>query len=244
MAKPASVRAVDRLVRKSRLAFQVNQWRLRRQAGRGVPSGSVRAVAGGERLIALSYDDGPSPANTPELLQILASAGARATFFVVGTQVERHPELAEQIVAAGHELGNHTYSHVNPRDLDEQAFRREVERGAEVIAGAAGPSRLFRPPFGKRSALAARICASLGLTNVLWSVDSGDTMPFDAARIAREVVERAEPGDIVLMHDGGDRRQRTLDATREVLSTLVARGYRFVTVSELIDGRGRSVPRS
>ena len=228
--------------RRSRLGFRLNQWRLRAESRRGVPVGVPRAARDPhDRVIALSYDDGPSPANTPELLEILASAGARATFFVVGSKVVRHPELTARIALAGHELGNHSYSHVNPRDLDHEGLRLEVERGARAIADAVEPPSLFRPPFGKRPREAARICADLGLTTVLWSVDSGDTMPFSASRIADGVVRRVRPGDIVLLHDGGERRQPTLDATRRILEELGARGYRFVTVSDLLFANGMHV---
>ncbi len=222
-------------MRKSRPAFRLNQWRLRIEARRGIPGAAPRAARDRSgRVVALSYDDGPSPANTPELLEIFAAAGARATFFVVGSEVARHPELALRVAQSGHELGNHSFSHANPRDLDEDGLRSEVEYGARAIADAAVAPTLFRPPFGKRPRASAKVCAKLGFTSVLWSVDSGDTMPFSAARIAREVVGRVKPGDIVLMHDGGERRERTLDATRQILRELKERGYEFVTVSGLL----------
>jgi len=188
-------------------------------------------------LVALSYDDGPSPENTPELLEILAAAEAKATFFVVGAEVERHADLALRVLEAGHELGNHTFSHRDPRDLSDAEYRLEIERGARAIGEVGAAPALFRPPFGKRPQQAARLCAGLGLTSVLWSVDSGDTMPFSTLRISAEVLDRVEPGDIVLLHDGGERRQRTLDATRDILKELGLRGYRFVTVSDLLRER-------
>jgi peptidoglycan-N-acetylglucosamine deacetylase len=238
--------AVSRTVagtRNSSIGFRINQWRLRIEARRGPGVGAVRAAGGvGERVVALTYDDGPSPANTPDLLAILAAADARATFFVVGTEVERHPKLVALLTAGGHDVGTHSYSHRNPRELDKSGFKVEVERGASVVAAVAGSVTLFRPPFGKRSEDAVDVCAHLGLTRVLWSVDSGDTRDWDAERIVREVVERVEPGDIVLMHDGGPRRQRTLDATREILRELGNRGYRFVTVSELLGSEGVDAP--
>jgi peptidoglycan/xylan/chitin deacetylase (PgdA/CDA1 family) len=231
-------------LRKSRLAFRLNQWRLRLEASHRLPAGVPRAARERSgRMIALSYDDGPSPANTPELLEIFAAAGARATFFVVGSEVARHPALAARIGRAGHELGNHSHSHANPRDLDDEGLRLEMELGTRAIAQAAAPPTLFRPPFGKRPRASARVCAPLGLTSVLWSLDSGDTMPFTASRIAGEVVGRVQPGDIVLMHDGGERRQRTIDATRQIVTELSARGYRFVTVSELLSAETRSGKR-
>jgi peptidoglycan/xylan/chitin deacetylase (PgdA/CDA1 family) len=149
--------------------------------------------------------------------------------------VDRYPELVAQITAAGHELGNHTFSHSNLRQLDEESLREEVERGANAISQAGGHASLFRPPFGKRAREAARLCTALGFLTVLWSVDSGDTMrSFSADRIAREVVGHVRPGDIVLLHDGGARRQKTLDATRQILEELAARGYRFVKVSDVL----------
>ena len=232
-----TVASIVARARKSSPAFWLNQRRLRIEARRGVPSGTIRcARVHGDKVIALSYDDGPSPANTPELLEILASSSAQATFFVVGSEVVRHPKLAARIAAVGHELGNHSFSHANPHDLDEHGLREEISRGALAIAEAAAPSPLFRPPFGKRPRTAAQLATELGLLTIMWSVDSGDTMPFSASRIAREVLCRVEPGDIVLMHDGGERRQRTLDATRQILRELTARGYRFVTVSNLLRG--------
>jgi peptidoglycan-N-acetylglucosamine deacetylase len=234
-------RRLSHRVRKSRLAFRLNQRRLRYETRRRRPRHVLRAGRDRhDRAIALSYDDGPSPENTPELLEMLGAVGARATFFVVGSQAVRHPELLARIAGAGHEVGNHSYSHANPRDLDDEALRSEILRGAHAIAESGAPQTLFRPPFGKRPQAAARICQDAGFSCVLWSVDSGDTMPFSAARIAREVVDRVEPGDIVLMHDGGERRQRTLDATRMILDELQNRGYRFVTVSELFGDEPRS----
>jgi peptidoglycan/xylan/chitin deacetylase (PgdA/CDA1 family) len=168
------------------------------------------------------------------LLEILAAAGAGATFFVVGSEAERRPDLVARIASEGHDLGNHSYSHRHPAELDLPGFHLEVERGSDVISAVAGPVRFFRPPYGKRWREAADICSGLGLRSVLWSVDSGDTKLGSAAQIVREVVGHVEPGDIVLMHDGGARRQRTIDATREILVELGRKGYKFVTLSELL----------
>jgi len=230
-----AMRASLNSLRRSRVAFGLNQRRLRIESHPLMPAGSLRGARGRSELtVALSYDDGPSPANTPDLLDMLAGAGAHATFFVVGSEVVRYPALAARIAAEGHELGNHSYSHAHPRGLGDIELRREVERGARAIADAAAEPRLYRPPFGKRARAATTICAQLGYTSVLWSIDSGDTMNFSAARISDEVVSRVEAGDIVLLHDGGSRRQRTLDATESVVNRLSARGYHFVTVSELL----------
>jgi peptidoglycan/xylan/chitin deacetylase (PgdA/CDA1 family) len=219
--------------RRSRLAFRLNQRRLRDASSRGA-DGFVRAVRTDDRVVALSYDDGPSPANTRALLDVLASADARATFFVVGSRVEQNPEIVAQTLKAGHELGNHSHTHPNLRSIPPEEALREVEAAAAAIEAVAGPTSLFRPPFGKNPSNHVEIAARLGLQTVLWSIDSGDTMPFSAGRIEREVTGRVQPGDVVLLHDGGDRRDRTLDATERILAALGSRGYRFVTVSELL----------
>jgi peptidoglycan/xylan/chitin deacetylase (PgdA/CDA1 family) len=194
----------------------------------------MHAVPVGQPLVALTYDDGPSDANTDDLLEILRAAGARATFFVVGARLEQHQELGRRIAAGGHEVANHSYSHRNLRELDGKQVEQEIALGVSAIAGVVDPPTLYRPPFGKQPADETRICNELGLRSVLWSIDSGDTMPFSTDRIVREVVRRVRPGDIVLMHDGGDRRQRTLDATQRILQQLDGLGYAFVTVSELV----------
>ena len=223
---------------RSPLVFALNRRRLRRIAGTDSgPVGVVRArpPGDGELVVALSYDDGPSPANTPALLELLERHGARATFFVVGEEVNRHPELARTVFAAGHELGNHSFSHPNPFALPESALLEEFERAADAIERATGRRpTVLRPPYGKRAGELAALCSS---RTVLWSVDSGDTAGFGADRVGREVIANVHSGDIVLMHDGGDARPATLAATARILEDLGGRGYRFVTVSELLDDR-------
>jgi len=195
-------------------------------------SGVVRAVPGGEeRVIALSFDDGPSPANTERLLEALARHDARATFFMVGERAVDHPELARAVVAAGHEVGNHSYSHAHPEALEREELALQFDRAADAIEQAAGvrPS-LVRPPYGKGA-------EGLGAAKVvLWSIDSGDTAGFGADRVAKEIIDHACSGDIVLLHDGGNERPVTIAAVETVLETLSERGFRFVTVSELLSG--------
>jgi peptidoglycan/xylan/chitin deacetylase (PgdA/CDA1 family) len=217
--------------------FALNRRRLRRVADSGAqPAGVVRArtPANGELVVALSYDDGPSPVNTPALIELLARHRARATFFVVGEEVDRNPELARDIVAAGHELGNHSFSHPNLLALTGSALKEDFEHAAESVERAVGRRpTLVRPPYGKRAGDVAELCGS---TTVLWSVDSGDTAGFAADRVAHEVIAHVRSGDVVLMHDGGDERPATLGATARILEALAGQGYRFVTVSELLAG--------
>jgi peptidoglycan-N-acetylglucosamine deacetylase len=233
---------IRRRAHKSSLVFALNQRRLRVATRRGLqPGGPVRAVLGmREPLIALSYDDGPSHLNTPQLLDILHEQQARATFFVVGNQVKGNERLLARVAAEGHEIGNHSFSHTDPLELDHDGLRSEIERTQKVISRAVAEPLLFRPPFGKKPRAAACVCAERGITAVLWSIDSGDTRDFTTERIVGEVVGRARPGDIVLMHDGGEHRPRTLEATRRIVEDLAGRGYRFVTVSDLLAAGLRS----
>lgn len=232
---PAAIRRLRRRLNDTALAFALNRRRLRRAAQRDVAPGPlVRGASPGEKLIALTYDDGPSQANTPILLDLFREHGARATFFVVGSAVEGNETLLRRLAEEGHEVANHTYSHANPLELDDAALGAEIDRAASVIGPVAAP--LFRPPYGKRPESAVRVCVARGMTTVLWSVDSGDTRGFAADRIAHDVIRHARPGDIVLMHDGGDHRPATLAATRTIVEQLGAQGYSFVTVSELLAG--------
>jgi peptidoglycan/xylan/chitin deacetylase (PgdA/CDA1 family) len=189
--------------------------------------------------VAFTFDDGPSPANTDALLNMLAEQAAQATFFMVGAQVEAQPELARRVVEAGHELGNHTYGHLPPESLSRDQLRDEIERGNMAIERATGVwPQLARPPWGNDVRRFTAIAGGLGLTTVLWSIDSGDARGYSARWVAR-FVRRSRSGDIVLLHDGGDDRPATISGVRDGLTELTRRGFRFVTVSQLLStGRG------
>jgi peptidoglycan-N-acetylglucosamine deacetylase len=187
------------------------------------------------RGVALTYDDGPSPEATPAILSCLAEHGARATFFVVGRAVERHPELVARIAADGHEVGNHAYSHRRGGELDDDDLVAEIRRTSDLVEAAAGRApALFRPPYGDDRTRSTRLARSLGLRTVLWSVDSGDWRGLPAAEVAKRVLARARPGAVVLLHDGGRASQVALEATRAVVPTLRDRGFELTTTSELL----------
>jgi peptidoglycan-N-acetylglucosamine deacetylase len=191
--------------------------------------------------VALSFDDGPDPEVTPAVLDALAQYGAHASFFVIGRSLQAHPQLARRIVAEHHELGNHSWTHSRWQSFfGLRRQLREIERGAQVIAelsGSAAPP-LYRAPMGLKSPPLARAARRLGLTVVAWSLHSRDTRSSDPQRIARRVLQRIRPGDIVLMHDGhdlpGSHRPACAPALRLILRGLRERGLRSVTVSELL----------
>jgi peptidoglycan/xylan/chitin deacetylase (PgdA/CDA1 family) len=192
----------------------------------------------GSRQLALSFDDGPSAENTEAVLDLLDAHGAKATFFVVGSRIAGLEEIVRRAAATGHELANHTHSHVHTVHLSRAELVGEVERAGEAISkaldGAPSPVRLVRPPFGKDRRRINRVARELGLVTVLWSVDAGDARHFTTDEVVGAVVENAAPGAIVLMHDGGRRRETTLSALERLLPQLREQGFELVTISELL----------
>jgi peptidoglycan-N-acetylglucosamine deacetylase len=187
-------------------------------------------------MVALTFDDGPSPTLTPRVLELLAEHDAHATFFVLGEQAERYPEVLRAIVEAGQELGSHGFSHRSFRSLFPSEIAAELDRTARAISSVGGaPPTLVRPPFGRFPESSVDLLASRGEDLVLWTVDGGDSDHADAERIAHAVVRDATPGAIVLLHD---REPDTVYALPAILSGLARKGLRAVSVSELLDHPG------
>ncbi|HEX2205538.1 MAG TPA: polysaccharide deacetylase family protein [Longimicrobium sp.] len=201
-----------------------------------------------ERVVALTFDDGPTAAYADSVLGLLEREGVRATFFVIGQDLERAPEVGRRLAAAGHELGNHSYTHrvMAARPLRE--VRREVERTDRAIraTGYAGPIH-FRSPYGKKLLVLPYYLAREGRTHVFWDLEpeSDPEVEASAGAIARHVVDGARPGSVVLLHPWYGSRRRTREALPAIVRGLKARGFRFVTVSELMamSGRDRSGER-
>ncbi|MDN5294264.1 MAG: peptidoglycan-N-acetylglucosamine deacetylase [Eubacteriales bacterium] len=188
-----------------------------------------------ERAIALTIDDGPDPRYTPVVLDILKENGVRATFFVVGKQVEDYPELARRIVAEGHELGNHTYTHPHVENLGASALREEVHRANLTIERVAGVKPVwFRPPRKKLTLAEKEAVAQEGLQVALWTVALEHKAYKSPPEMVEEVEKKVEPGAIILLHDGRLDRSRTVAALPELIVRLKRKGYRFVTLSELM----------
>jgi peptidoglycan-N-acetylglucosamine deacetylase len=190
-------------------------------------------------LLALTFDDGPSP-QTPAILDLLAEHDAKGTFFVLGESIEGREEILARTAAEGHEVGNHTYSHRHAMDLDDAELAHDIARCQRLLAGV--DPRAFRPPYGEDALRCSRVAAERGLpTTALWSIDPVDYLERDAATISRVIVDQAAPGAIVDLHDGWPRktstvadRTPTVEALALVLHELAARGYRFITLSELL----------
>lgn len=188
---------------------------------------------GGEKLIALTFDDGPS-AYTAGLLDILAEHEAYATFFVVGNRAEGYPETLRRMVEEGHEIGTHTYSHADLTKLDD--IRDEILKAVDVVENAAGiRPTLIRPPGGYYNAEIQEFCAKNEQSLVLWSVDTMDWKSRDVETILDTAFHSGAysvaDGSIVLMHD---IYEVSVEAVDQLLAMLAQEGYRFVTVSQLL----------
>ncbi len=188
------------------------------------------------RKIALTFDDGPHPSYTYRILDILDRYGVKATFFMIGTNVEYYPEVAKEVLRRGHEIGNHTYSHSRLTKMDGSTLTEELMKCEAVMEKTLGHRpTLFRPPEGVVSE-AVRSCADCrGYTVVLWSVDTRDWETKETGAIVNHVMREVRPGAIVLMHDY-TAHSKTPEALEIVLPKLLAQGYEPVTVSRLIAG--------
>jgi len=191
----------------------------------------------GEKKIALTFDDGPHPVYTKEILEILDSYGIRATFFVIGVNAAAYPELVQAEMKAGHEIGNHTASHANLQKEPYESVCGEILGMEEALAEwAECRPHLLRPPGGLYCDTVGRAAAELDYTVVLWSVDPRDWAHTSVEDIVENVLSNADSGDIILFHDFVSGESPTPEALRRILPELISRGYEFVTVSELLNG--------
>lgn len=189
----------------------------------------------GQKLIALTFDDGPWPVTTQQVLDILRQHHARATFFWVGKNVRHFSRIAERVVEAGHSVGDHSWSH-QYRAVGRGTAASEIDSTARLIAQDTEITpTLFRPPGGNLKNGLAKYALSKGYTVVMWSVSSADTDPKAPwTAFADNVLKGAKPGAIVLMHDGGGNRRRTVQALPVILKGLQDQGYSFVSVPQLL----------
>jgi peptidoglycan-N-acetylglucosamine deacetylase len=226
----------------------------------GQRRGSVNvwwSVTATDKVLALTFDDGPTTQFTAEVLDTLDTYSVPATFFVIGALVERHPDLVRRTLEAGHEVGNHTFDHYSAAIQSPAEVRTTIERGADAVAELAGDRpRWFRPVKGHVTGSALAAATELGHEIALWSVsrDPGvGTAIDDVEGVRRNFIEGIHDGAIVIFHDGIGRsgfaatgpdeelvraRRAGLDALPAVIERYLADGYRFVTASELIDEHG------
>jgi peptidoglycan-N-acetylglucosamine deacetylase len=183
--------------------------------------------------IAITFDDGPNAELTPKLLDMLKERGIKATFFVVGKNVEEYPGIVARMATEGHEVANHSWSHPALTKLGVESFRKQIENTNEAIAKATGKRPvLMRPPYGATSvSLNKRLNEQFGLKVILWSVDPLDWKYRNSNRVYNAIIQNTRPGSIILAHD---IHATTVAAMPATLDALLAKGYKFATVSELI----------
>ena len=183
------------------------------------------------RAVALTFDDGPHPQYTPKLLAILAKYNVKATFFVVGKQVEVNPSLIKLEDAAGHQIANHTYHHVNLTRIPDDEVRVEWQACNDVVKAITGKTMRFcRPPGGDYDADVIKAAQETGLITVLWTDDPGDYASPGDRVIETRVLDRISNGGIILLHDGV---QQTIDVLPQIIETLQRRGFRFETAKTM-----------
>jgi peptidoglycan/xylan/chitin deacetylase (PgdA/CDA1 family) len=205
---------------------------------------TVWAGAASEKAVALTFDDGPSPIYTPQIMVLLKHYQAHGTFFVLGHNVEQYPWLVQAELKNGHEVGNHSFSHLRMTKADQRSRQRELERTAVDLdlLGCPQSHRLFRPPY---SAFDDRLKTYMAHTHrclVLWSIDSGDWRGLAAPAIINNVLNRVRNGAIIIFHDSDENarvdRHPTVEALKTILPALKTAGYRMVTISELLHRHG------
>ncbi len=197
--------------------------------GNTVPGQPVSYVGAGQKVIALTVDDGPSPVYTPEVLRVLEKYGVRATFSMVGKNVSYYPAVARDVVQSGHTVINHTWDHANLLTLNKSQQIAEITRAAGAIHAATDVQpRMFRAPYGAWSRQALAYCASEHLVALDWSVDPRDWSRPGVSEIVRTIMRTTKKGSIILEHDGGGDRSQTVAALKIVIPRLIDEGYQFV----------------
>ncbi len=189
-----------------------------------------------EKVIALTFDDGPHATYTPEILNLLTKYDAKATFFVIGERAEQFPDLILELANKGHEIANHTYTHAY--SITPEKLETELKKTNEIIHDITGIyPLLYRPVGGRYDDDIINTAVSNGYKVVLWSwhQDTKDWKSPGIINIVTTVLSGAKPGDIVLFHDAGGNRSQTVRALEEILPELKKQGYEFLTVSELLD---------
>ena len=208
-----------------------------------VRKGTVYRVPTREKLVALTFDDGPSPAWTPRILDELKLAGVKATFFMLGKHVAQYPDIARRVAQEGHEIENHGYAHHALIYYKPDELRSDIEQAENIIKEATGKTtKYFRPPKAWATADEKKELKEMGYQVVLWSLNSKDWVTFHDKQIRHYILHNIRPGDIILFHDsggvftteGGSRKQ-TVKTIFPLVQKLQERGYRIVTVEELLN---------
>lgn len=191
------------------------------------------------KLVALTFDDGPTPEGVDAVLEELGPRGITATFFLIGNRMEKFPGQGERLIAAGHELGNHTYSHQRNLGRSQDFYASEIAKTRALLQRAGSDTQLFRPPFGKRLIGLPLEVERAGYRMIMWDVEEQPEKFKEPRAFAQDILARVRPGSIILIHPMYRHNQVARDALPIVLDGLQSQGYEVVTVSELLKRTGR-----
>lgn len=219
------------------IAGLASLWRVSRSTTFQFFGEIVPRVNTSQKVVALTFDDGPTTDVTPQLLATLDQEGIHATFFVIGAELEKHLDEGKRIVAGGHELGNHSYNHDRMILVTPSFVRQEIEHTDQLIRAAGYQGDIhFRPPFGKKLFTLPYYLSRTNRKSIMWDVDP-DSYPeiaADSDKIVEFVLTKTRPGSIILLHVMYPNRRESLKAVKKIVEKLKEQGYSFKTVSELL----------
>lgn len=210
-----------------------------------VRRGTFYRAEGEGKVVALTFDDGPSPRWTPEILDALKEKHVKGTFFMIGEHVLRYPDVARRVAIEGHEIGNHSFDHKGIFFYKAEEAKKEVLECEKAVRSVTGvTTKYFRPPKAWINDEEKAVFKDMGYRVILWSLNSKDWVTFDDKYIVSFLVKNVRPGDIILFHDsggalgteGGDRSE-TVKSIPLLIEKLQAKGYRFVTISEMFNAK-------
>lgn len=205
------------------------------------PGSFIMNSSSDRKVVALTFDDGPDTKTTPQILNILNEYNTPATFFIVGQNGKKYPNILQRMVDEGHQIGNHSWSHLRPTELDYRDFTSELFSTQDLLKGYVGSTKPFyyRPPYGIADPHQIEQMSNDGYLVISWSLDSLDWNTTNSKEILDKVINSIHPGAIVLMHSTGgpDNRLATIKALPEIIENLSAQGYEFLTVEDLINNK-------
>jgi peptidoglycan/xylan/chitin deacetylase (PgdA/CDA1 family) len=209
-----------------------NEWHIQEAAA----APSKKAAAAPSKKIALTFDDGPDPTFTPQVLQVLQSFGVKATFFELGEMVLSYPDQTRAVVSAGDLVENHSFDHPDLITLSNAQIRDQLQQTSDVIFNITDTKpQYFRPPYGSIDNQVESIVESMDMKTTLWTVDTNDWQMGGVDGIVQAALNGATDGGIILMHDGGGDRSQTVNALDDIIVGLHGQGYEFVTIDQILN---------
>ena len=193
----------------------------------------------GQKLVALTFDDGPNPTYTPKYLDILKAKHAKATFFNLGQEVAAYPEISKRCIAEGHQVASHTNSHKELTTLSADEVKSEITTAFDTLKNKAGDTTsVIRPPYGAFTDKTWLLSGGTMTQSILWTIDTNDWRRLGVDAIVNAATSGVTPGSVILMHDGGGNRDQDVEALPKIIDKLQSEGYTFVTISELMKAGG------